>query len=89
MNLLRKPSSLLGKNKNENAINHFVPLDNFEAQYEKALAAIEELSPEMDFHFDVYPSLFTMFPIYTFLPKWAQNDVLSHLYIIQKRIGWL
>jgi N-acyl-D-aspartate/D-glutamate deacylase len=54
-------------------ISHFVPIVGAEKEYEAALAAIEALPPEMDFHFDIYPSANTLLPIYTFLPAWAQN----------------
>ncbi|MGC9968913.1 MAG: hypothetical protein ABSC29_04280 [Minisyncoccia bacterium] len=54
-------------------ISHFVPVIGSEKEYEAALAAIEALPPEADFHFDIYPSANSLLPIYTFLPPWAQT----------------
>ena len=54
-------------------VSHFVPIVGSEASYEKALAAIEALPSDVDLRFDIYPSLFTMFPIYTYLPPWVQT----------------
>ena len=54
-------------------VSHFVPVVGSEEEYETALAAIEALPDDMDFHFDIYPSSSSLLPIYTFLPLWAQN----------------
>jgi dihydroorotase/N-acyl-D-amino-acid deacylase len=54
-------------------INHFVPLLRDTKEYPAALALIEDLSEEFDFHFDVYPFTETLMPFYTFLPLWAQT----------------
>ncbi len=54
-------------------ISHFVPIRGHEKEYERALQSIEALPQGFDFRFDVYPSLSTMNPIYTFLPRWAQD----------------
>lgn len=54
-------------------VSHFIPLADAEKEYESALAAIEALPQEMDFHFDIYPSPHSLLPIYTFLPLWAQS----------------
>ena len=54
-------------------INHFVPLIRDAKEYPAALALIEDLSKESDFHFDVYPFSETLMPFYTFLPLWAQT----------------
>ncbi|HVN26287.1 MAG TPA: hypothetical protein VMT99_01355 [Candidatus Paceibacterota bacterium] len=55
-------------------ISHFVPLAGFEQPYEKAFEMIEALPPDVALRFDLHPSLYTMAPIYTFLPSWAQAD---------------
>ncbi|HVM76549.1 MAG TPA: amidohydrolase family protein [Candidatus Paceibacterota bacterium] len=54
-------------------ISHFAPHIGFTAQYQKAFEAIESLPPDINLRFDTYPSAFTMMPIYTFLPTWAQD----------------
>ncbi len=55
-------------------VNHFVPITGYEKQYEQSLKTIESLPAEKDFRFGIYPSLFTMSAIYTFLPRWAQVE---------------
>jgi N-acyl-D-aspartate/D-glutamate deacylase len=65
---------LTRETKIKTLVNHFVPIADFGEQYEKALATIDSLPPDIDLHFDAYPSLFMMSPIYTFLPQWAQTD---------------
>ncbi len=54
-------------------VSHFIPPEDAEKEYEAALAAIEALPPEIDLHFDIYPSPHSLLPIYTFLPLWAQS----------------
>jgi N-acyl-D-amino-acid deacylase len=54
-------------------ISHFVPVVGFEKEYEAALEMINTLSQDVDLNFDIYPSPYSMTPIYTFLPSWAQN----------------
>ena len=54
--------------------NHFVPTKNKSVEYEKALMAIENLSDEANFHFDVCPFSTTLMPLHSFLPLWIQKD---------------
>ena len=54
-------------------INHFVPVRGAEKEYESALASIEQLPAEMDFHFDIYPFDSLLLPFYTFLPDWVRT----------------
>jgi N-acyl-D-amino-acid deacylase len=53
-------------------ISHFVPVIGAEKEYEEALSLIESLPPEIDLHFDIYPSDQTLLPLYMFLPQWGQ-----------------
>lgn len=53
-------------------VNHFVPMRGAEKDYEQALAAIEALPADMDFHFDIYPFDALLLPFYTFLPDWVR-----------------
>ena len=53
-------------------INHFVPVQGAEQDYEKSLDMIGSLPEEMDFHFDIYPSDALLLPFYTFLPAWVR-----------------
>jgi N-acyl-D-aspartate/D-glutamate deacylase len=54
-------------------VSHFVPILGAEQPYEAALTAMNELPEEVAMRFDIYPSSSSLMPIYTFLPKWAQN----------------
>ncbi|HEY5220587.1 MAG TPA: amidohydrolase family protein [Candidatus Paceibacterota bacterium] len=58
-------------------ISHFVPHIGAEKGYEEALALINDLPPEVNLHFDVFPSTNSLMPIYTFLPEWAQNGGIA------------
>ena len=71
---VRETIDLADETKATTFINHFVPIVGFEKQYENALARIGALPHEINIRFGVYPSLFTMAPIYTFLPRWAQTE---------------
>lgn len=64
---------LAKETKIKTVISHFVPVVGFEAEYEKALAAINALPSEIELRFDIYPSTSMLLPIYTFLPAWAQT----------------
>ncbi|MDE2019701.1 MAG: amidohydrolase family protein [Patescibacteria group bacterium] len=54
-------------------VNHFIPVKEAGAEYEKALSAIDALPPSIDLRFDIYPFDTMLLPIYTFLPEWAQT----------------
>jgi N-acyl-D-amino-acid deacylase len=54
-------------------ISHFMPVVGAEREYQEALALIEELPPEIDLRFDMYPSSSSLLAIYTFLPEWVQT----------------
>ncbi len=58
-------------------ISHFVPVIGAEREYEEALALISDLPPDVDLHFDIYPSERSLAPIYTFLPEWAQTGGIA------------
>ncbi|MFA6354331.1 MAG: amidohydrolase family protein [Candidatus Paceibacterota bacterium] len=55
-------------------ISHFLPVEGEEKQYKEALKIIEELPPEFNFHFNLYPFKKRILKLYTFLPVWAQKD---------------
>lgn len=81
---LRKSGSEIGESIGETVklsrkvgikivVNHFMPLLGAEKNYEAALAEIESLPADLDFHFDVYPSDTSVLALYTFLPLWVQS----------------
>lgn len=57
-------------------ISHFRPLINFEDDFKKSLALIEE-TKNADVCFDIYPFDTSVVPVYTLLPLWAQNGGLE------------
>jgi N-acyl-D-amino-acid deacylase len=80
---------MLAKETNvKTIISHFVPIVGFTEQYEKAIEAIESLPASIDFRFDVYPSLFTMSPIYMFLPAWARTEGFEKM-LSQLQDDWM
>jgi N-acyl-D-amino-acid deacylase len=63
----------LGKDTGVNIlINHFVPMQGVEKEYERSLALIDNLSAEYNLNFDIYPFDTLMVPFYTFLPDWVR-----------------
>ena len=64
---------LAQETKVDTLISHFVPVNGTEGPYEAALAALDGLPEDVAMRFDIYPSESSLMPIYTFLPKWAQN----------------
>ncbi len=58
-------------------ISHFAPVVGHEEQYGKALQLINDLPPEIDLHFDIYPSEYSLLPLYTYLPLWARTGGLK------------
>jgi len=58
-------------------VSHFLPHFGEEKEYETALEKFNRLSPDADFHFDLYPYDTVAAPLYTFLPVWAQNGNLE------------
>ncbi len=65
-------------------ISHFMPRFGEEKEYEKALEEFSNLPASRDFHFDVYPFDFTIVPLYTFLPEWAQKENLEAMSVSLK-----
>lgn len=63
--------------KVKTVISHFRPLLGFEKDFESALAVLEKLPRETDVRFDSYPFDTSIVPIYTLLPRWAQNGGLE------------
>lgn len=58
-------------------ISHLRPHLGFEKDFEEALANINTLPENVNFHFDTYPFDVSIVPIYTLLPIWAQNGGLE------------
>lgn len=65
-------------------ISHFVPVKDYEKEYETALSQIESLDEKIDLHFSLYPSNVRILKLYTFLPKWAQKDDLNVMMLALK-----
>ncbi len=58
-------------------ISHFRSMRGFEKQFEEALALIERT--EADIKFDAYPFDYSIVPLYTLLPEWAQQGSLEQM----------
>ena len=58
-------------------ISHFRALRGFEDQFTKALALIEHSAG--DIRFDAYPFDYSIVPVYTLLPEWAQQGSLEQM----------
>jgi N-acyl-D-aspartate/D-glutamate deacylase len=58
-------------------ISHFRPLIGFEKQFEQALKFIE--GSDANIWFDGYPFDYSIVPIYTLLPEWAQSGSLEQM----------
>lgn len=58
-------------------ISHFRALKGNEAHFEEALAMIEHADADM--WFDAYPFGYSIIPIYTLLPEWAQQGSLEQM----------
>jgi N-acyl-D-amino-acid deacylase len=58
-------------------ISHFRPLIGAEKDFKLALGLIEAVAAKTDIHFDNYPFPTSIVPIYTLLPRWAQNGNLE------------
>jgi N-acyl-D-amino-acid deacylase len=54
-------------------ITHFTPIKGEEKKYEEAIANIEKLPANVNLRFDLYPFPTSVWPLYTFLPPWAQK----------------
>ena len=59
-------------------ISHFRPIIGFTEEYEQARALLERASG-IDIHFDLYPFDYSIIPIYTLLPEWAQEGSLEQM----------
>jgi N-acyl-D-amino-acid deacylase len=62
-------------------ISHFVPVVGSEKEYAESLEIINELPSECDLSFDIFPSAYSLSPIYTFLPLWAQTGAIRSMAI--------
>ena len=73
-------------------ISHFRPLVGFEDEWQKSFDILDESSKTNMVRADVYPFEQSLVPIYTLLPRWAQNGglqlMLNHIRIgaIKERI---
>ncbi len=54
-------------------ISHFRPVIGLETKFQEALRLIENSLQEADLYFQVNPFGISVLPIYTLLPKWAQE----------------
>lgn len=55
-------------------ISHFRPLKGYEKIFSEALSLIEKSLVDSNIYFDVNPFTETIFPIYSYLPYWAQSE---------------
>jgi N-acyl-D-amino-acid deacylase len=58
-------------------ISHFRSIVGFEDQFEDSLGLIENAGSNV--HFDAYPFDYSIVPIYTLLPEWAQQGSLEQM----------
>ena len=58
-------------------ISHFRALYGFETQFAEAFTLIK--NSEVDVHFDAYPFDYSIVPLYTLLPEWAQQGSLEQM----------
>ncbi len=61
-------------------ISHFRPITGYENEFEEALNLIDQNPDKLNLHFDLYPFNYSILPIYTLLPEWAQGGSLEHMY---------
>jgi N-acyl-D-aspartate/D-glutamate deacylase len=54
-------------------VSHFMPFVGFEKGYEAAMALLETLPADANFHVDMHPWGGSMIPFYRLLPQWARN----------------
>jgi len=55
-------------------ISHFRPLKGYEKKFDEAMSLIEKSLVNANIYFDVNPFTATIFPIYSYLPYWAQSE---------------
>ncbi|MHB9020003.1 MAG: hypothetical protein ACYC3G_04040, partial [Minisyncoccota bacterium] len=76
-NLLRSIEETLMISRETGAktiISHFRPLKGCEKMFNEALSLIEKSLVDSNIYFDINPFTSTIFPIYTYLPYWAQSE---------------
>lgn len=54
-------------------LNNFSALKGFEEEYQKSIDAIEENAATADVYFNMHPFEYSIIPIVSFLPVWAQR----------------
>lgn len=60
-------------------INNFSPLKGYEESYRSAIESIEEQTAVADVHFSVHPFEYSVIPIVSFLPVWAQRGSMDEI----------
>ena len=60
-------------------ISNFSPLKGVEEEYRKAIEVIEEHTAVADVHFSMHPFEYSVVPIVSFLPIWAQRGGMSEI----------
>lgn len=63
-------------------ISHFRPIKGYEKQFTEALALIQ--TTDAPVYFDAYPFDYSIVPIYTLLPAWAQQGSLEQMQSVVK-----
>jgi len=61
-------------------ISHFRSIINFEKQFEDALKIIQSSGQKV--RFDAYPFDYSIVPVYTLLPEWAQQGSLEQMQVL-------
>lgn len=60
-------------------VSHFRPISGFEDQFQEALKIISGDSRANNVYFDANPFDFSIFPLYSLLPGWAQHKSLENM----------
>lgn len=74
--------ALAKENRLRTIISHLRPIKGFEKQFTDALAMIASADAEV--YFDAYPFDYSIVPIYTLLPEWAQQGSLEQMQSVIK-----
>lgn len=69
--------SIASESKAKTVISHLRALKDFEEQFKEVRALIERAPANL--RFDAYPFDYSIVPIYTLLPEWAQQGSLEHM----------
>ncbi len=76
---IKETAALAGETGVRTIISHLRPVIGYEELFNEGMALLTDGSHKQNIYFDANPSDFSVIPLYSLLPKWAQHGSLEEM----------